>query len=450
MSNNQKRSAPTISCLGVLFCCLIASLRLPATLQAQDLPTWPAPPRIVAERAAALGVRELVGQHLHLWTDVPSSPAVDLLPEIFDAAVGPWCDYCGVSPKQAESWQVQGYLIRDRSKFAALGFLSDQRREFVNGYAVGNQLWMDEQPSEYYRRHLLLHEGTHAFMLANLGGAGPGWYMEGVAEMLATHQWKDRQLELGIFPARNTLVPMWGRIRILREAVAAGKPLSLGEVLAIDNRRVLGVDSYAWCWALCEFLDSHPRYGPRFRKLLKIVRRDDFTDRFRKLFHGEWDELQTEWEAFVAAVDYGYDTERMAMQFAKPVTIDQAATTAIAADRGWQAAPWLLQGGHHYTLTAAGRYVIARDTDPWPCESNGVTIRYHDGKPLGMLLGVLRTVKPARESSVQDSFAKPQAIGLDATLSPAVDSVLYLRVNDSPAELADNEGTVQVEIAPVD
>jgi hypothetical protein len=433
--------------LGVLCCFLFAFLHSPSILCcAQDLPTWPTPPRIIAERAAALGVRELIGKHLHLWTDVPSSPAVDELPQVFDAAIGPWCDYCDMSPNKADSWQVQGYLIHDRSKFAALGVLPDQRRDYVNGYAVGNQMWLDEQPSDYYRRHLLLHEGTHAFMLAHLGSAGPGWFMEGIAEMLATHRWKDGQLELGIFPASKAEVPMWGRIRILREAVAAGRPLVLGEVLAIDNRRVLGVDSYAWCWALCEFLDSHPRHGPQFRKLLNLVRRSDFNDRFRRLFHGDWDELETEWEAFVAAVDYGYDTQRMAMKFAEPVPVDQPATTLIATDRGWQAAPWLLRGGHRYTLSATGRYVIARDSEPWPCESNGVTIHYHAGHPLGMLLGVLRSDQPEGKVPAEDSFAKPQAIGLQAILSPHEDSILYLRVNDSPAELVDNEGGVQVEI----
>ncbi|NJM35663.1 MAG: hypothetical protein HC850_14280 [Rhodomicrobium sp.] len=104
-------------------------------------------------------------------------------------------------------------------------------------------------------------------MLSFLGAAGPGWYMEGMAELLGTHRWKNRQLELRAFPANKESVPMWGRIKIIREAVAEGKSLLLGEVMAISNREALSVDAYAWCWALTKFLDSHPRFAEKFHKL---------------------------------------------------------------------------------------------------------------------------------------------------------------------------------------
>ena len=48
---------------------------------------------------------------------------------------------------------------------------------------MGAELWLHDQPTAYYRRHLLLHEGTHVFMASFLGGCGPGWYMEGTAEL---------------------------------------------------------------------------------------------------------------------------------------------------------------------------------------------------------------------------------------------------------------------------
>ena len=141
-----------------------------------------------------------MGQHLRLYTDVPASGGVDELPLVFDAAVAHWAAYFGIEESQVADWRMQGFLMRDRSKFAALGLMPETRSDFVNGYAQGHELWMDDQPSDYFRRHLLLHEGTHGFMYTQLGGAGSGWYMEGMAELLGTHRWKNAELTLGWMP----------------------------------------------------------------------------------------------------------------------------------------------------------------------------------------------------------------------------------------------------------
>ncbi len=413
------------------------------SLSAQSPADWPAPREVDRARAAAVGIREITGKHMRLFTDVPASPAVDELPQVFDAAVPSWAEYFDIPLAKCKNWQVQGFLIRDRAKFAGAGLLSDRNPDFINGFALGNELWLEEQPSDYYRRHLLLHEGTHCFMHSFLGAAGPGWYMEGMAELLGTHRWKNGQLELRVFPADKDDVPMWGRIKIIREAVAKKKQLSLGEVLAISNRAALSVDAYAWCWALAKFLDSHPQHGVIFRKLAPQVNESDFNERVRKLFHQEWSDLEFEWQAFIAALDYGYDTDRMAIMPTSAKPVAEPATATIAADRGWQEVPWLLEEGKKYDLAAEGPYQIAHDGEPWPCEPGGVTLRYHDGQPLGMLLGVLRSRQNPAE------FTKPMPLGLQATITPKDDAVLYLRVNDSPAELSDNLGTIEVRITPI-
>ena len=53
-----------------------------------------------------------------------------------------------------------------------------------------------------------------------MGGCGPPWYMEGMAEYLATHRWHDGRLTLGYMPPNRDEVPQWGRIRIIQDAVA--------------------------------------------------------------------------------------------------------------------------------------------------------------------------------------------------------------------------------------
>jgi hypothetical protein len=410
---------------------------------AQSPADWPAPRQVDAVRAAAAGIRELTSKHLRLWTDVPANSAVEELPTAFDAAMPQWGKYFGIPEAKWQDWQAQGFLIQDRAKFAALGLLSERNPTYVNGYALGNELWFDEQPSDYYRRHLLLHEGTHSFMLSFLGAGGPGWYMEGMAELLGTHRWQEGKLELNVFPNNKEEFPMWGRIKLIREAVSQGKQLSLSDVLAISNREALSVDAYAWSWALTKFLDSHPRYSEKFRKLDTLVRDRKFNDRFRKMFHKDWNNLEFEWQAFLASLDYGYDLERLAIEPAKVTPLTEAAETTIDTARGWQPTPWLLRKGREYKLAASGRYQIAHDGEAWPSEPGGVTIRYHDGRPLGMLLGTLRSTKSPLE------FADPMAIGLGATIAPHEDSVLYLRVNDFPAEMSDNKGQVGVRIEPL-
>jgi hypothetical protein len=111
-----------------------------------------------------------------------------------------------------------------------------------------------------------------------------------------------------------------------------------------------------------------------------------------------------------------------------------------------------LEAGKSYRVSAKGRFQIAAElvdgkTQGWPCEPGGVTIEYHDGHPLGMLLGAIRS-DDVGVTNREGSFAQPFAIGLETTLKPTTSGTLYLRVNDSPAHLDDNRGTLTVTIEP--
>jgi hypothetical protein len=403
-------------------------------------------PRIVDKtRARAAGIRKLTGKHLVLYTNVKSSPEIDDLPAVFDQAVPQWADYFSISKDKIASWQAQAFLIdKDkREPFEALGLMPAGNEEFPNGISVGREFWLYAQPSDYYTRHLLLHEGTHVFMLSFLGACGPGWYMEGTAELFGTHNYDERykQLTLRTMPADRDSVPMWGRIKLIRD-FADHHFMPLAAVMEIDNRRQLGDDIYAWCWAANKFLDTHPRYRARFRKLKNNVTQPDFNDRFRQAYRGDWAEMQAEWQAFIHSLDYGYDFERNAIAFrrGKPLTVP--VTVNIAADRGWQSSGVRVEAGKSYRVTAAGRYEIANDGQPWPCEPGGVTIDYHDGRPLGMLLGTI----DGRTNGA--TLADVIEIGLGTTFTPTANGTLYLRVNDVSSKLNDNRGTLSVTITP--
>jgi hypothetical protein len=290
-------------------------------------------------------------------------------------------------------------------------------------------------------------------MIAFLGSCGPGWYMEGTAELLGTHRIdpKTGELTLGIMPRSRDEVPMLGRIKLIDDAKVDRRALTFPAVMALESRKQLGSEAYAWCWAAAKFLDSHPRYRNRFRELRASVQDQNFNDVVRQKYAKDWADLKAEWQAYITTLDYGFDFERMAINFeaGKPLA-GSARTATIVADRGWQSSRAWLEAGKSYNVSATGRYQIAEEqrggaTSPWLSEPGGVTIDYHDGRPLGILLGAIDSRdKPV--AGANPTFANPVVIGLHAILKATVSGTLYLRVNDSASKLDDNRGTITVKI----
>jgi hypothetical protein len=395
--------------------------------------------------APSAGFRRIESQHLVLLTDLPPDPEIDLLPKIFDLAYPQWCDYFSQPQQPGKTWRMTAFLMGDRARFRAAGLLPDELPTFDHGFCAGAQLWLDEQPNAYYRRHLLLHEGTHGFMHTVLGGVGPVWYAEGMAELLGTHHWADGRLTLDWFPKSREEVPQLGRIKLVRDTVAAGRLRTLGQILATDPLNRFGNETYAWCWALASLLDRDARYQPRFRESRADVLRSDFNARLERRFAADWDQLNDQWEVFATTLVHDYDFQRAAIDFAPGEPLpDQGAKVSLRADRGWQSTKLRLEAGRKYTIRAAGRYQVAEKPRVWWCEPGGITMRYVDGHPLGILLAAIR---PDRRSSQQPTpLVRPEVIGLAGTIAPAETGTLYLRINDSPAELAENAGQLEVEV----
>lgn len=432
----------------------------PAAERDSTLPTSPSavppppdrwqPPRIDASRVEGAGIRKLESARLTLYTDLPSQPAVDELPEVFAAAVPLWCEYFAVPMERAGDWHMTASIMRDKDAFLRAGLLPEDLPPFLHGYQHYAQMWVYEQPSDYYRRHLLLHEGTHAFMNWALGGTGPPWYMEGMAELLATHRWQDGKLELGIFPQSRDETPYLGRIKIIRDETSAGRGQALEEILRYDERAHLNVEPYAWCWAAAAFLDGQSAYRKPFRRLRSSVRLPghEFSDSFQNALAAQWSQIQRQWQLFVAELDYGYD---LAREFIPPATVRplpaEGIELQVAVDRGWQSAGIQLDAGRRYRIEARGRYQLKQEPQVWWCEPNGVTIRYCRGLPLGMLLGAVVDEQHAAADAAP--LLRPGALGLGVETRPGHSGTLYLRINDYPAELADNVGQLAVSVHPL-
>ncbi|MEX0937137.1 MAG: hypothetical protein WDZ59_04695 [Pirellulales bacterium] len=398
------------------------------------------------ERLRSAGVRVIAGQHLTLYTDVPPDDDVDRLPAEFDLAVPQWCEYFGVNQRLTDAWHIDAYLIANRRPFEELEILTPRVPAFRHGYALGTNLWMYEQPTAYYRRHLLLHEGTHAFSQRFLGGVGPPWYAEGVAERLATHRLGDDQIELGHLPASRDEVPMLGRIKLVQDDVAAGNLLSIHDVLGYGPKAHQHNEAYAWCWALVTLLDAHPEYAPRFRRLAASLPEPDLTERFREAFSADWPELSDQWQVLASTLVHGHDIARSAIQFAPGEPLPPGGTlVTVAADRGWQSTGVRLEAGTMYQLTAEGRFQVADQPVIWWSEAGGVTVRYWDGRPLGMLLATVRS--DSTGTPQRSDFLDPLPVGTSTTITPERAGTLYLKINDSPGELHDNAGTLAVRVA---
>jgi hypothetical protein len=399
----------------------------------------------LAVSTVAAGFRTLEGEHLTLITDLPSSPEVDELPGVFDQAMGQWCEFFGLPRQSLDGWHLRGFLMGERERFRQAGWLPDSLPPFPHGFQRGDQLWVVEQPSDYYRRHMLLHEGTHAFMARWLGGTGPPWYMEGMAELLATHRYDEGRLTLGVMPASKEEVPEWGRILLVRQAVAAGKARTLDQVLALPPRQFRDVDAYAWSWAAATLLNGHPQWHERFRRLPARAAWDPAR------FHRQWSldlqpdraALEEAWQLLIHQLDYGYDVaeEQVIERRARPWR--QRATAQVDSRQGWQSTGLRLESGRRYQISARGRYQLNQQTPTWFSEAGGITIRYHQGRPLGMLLAAVRPdAGPLRSTALLE----PRPLGLQVEWVPERSGELFLRINEPAGQLGDNQGSLQVEV----
>ncbi|HLA83477.1 MAG TPA: hypothetical protein VJL29_01675 [Thermoguttaceae bacterium] len=404
--------------------------------------------KVKVDDAAALaaGIRKLEGRHVIFYTDLPADEQTDALPAVFDQAIPQWARYFGIDPQKAAEWRLTGFLIKDAEPFRRLGLLPADLPPFQHGFSRNTDFWIHEQPSDYALRHLVLHEGTHCFMNSFLGACGPPWFMEGTAELLATHRLTDEgHLELNRMPRARNEVPMWGRIKLVKDAVAAGRGRSLREVLDYRYQVFLETEPYAWSWAAAMFLDRHPKYGELFRRLRGDVLRPYLTKQFIAAVGDEWTALEQQWAVFLDELDYGCDVAATLVDVAPGKPLDPAGVhVSISARHGWQNSGVRVEQGKKYHLRAEGRYQVADRPKIWWCEPGGVTIRYSRGRPLGMLLA---TVLPD-STSTGDRSIVPEAIavGLEATVKPTRSGTLYLRINESSAELGDNAGEVEVEI----
>lgn len=405
------------------------------------------------ETLKAAGIRRIESRHLTLYTDLPTSKPIDSLPQAFDQAIPQWAAFFQVEAKVFENWRVVACVIQNKERFGEYGLLPADIPPFLYGFQKFDHVWVFEQPSDYYRRHLLLHEGTHAAMNRIFGRVGPGWYREGIAELLGTHRFVDGKLTMGFFPEDKRQVELWGRIKIVRDAIEKDGPRSISDIVNTRTKEFLSVDSYAWCWALQSFGHNHPKFAPAFRELHDEMYRSTHavTKRFLSYYHSQRAEIDRGWELFLDQLDYGYDSrqETITTTAARQLPGDEIATLQIDTQKGWQSSGLKLPPGVAVDVSARGRFQVKAESPPWISEPQGVTIEYYQGRPLGMLIAAIVAEGDAaagNERSGTSAWSETYGIGRRGRITSKRDGVLYFRINERADRMSDNRGQITVRI----
>lgn len=396
------------------------------------------------EALEARGLRVTRSPHLTLITDVRERSDVEEFNAVFEAAISQWCEYFEIPAKAVEGWHLTGVVITDpnqKQAFVDAGLFPRDLPPFPAAFQRGSMFWVYLQDGDYYTRHLLIHEGTHAFMETFLGGLGAPWYAEGMAELLGLHRWTKTDLVMNYQIQNREEVPYWGRVKLIREDRDAGLGKSLDEVLELKVEDFRKVNGYAWAWAACQFLDRHPEYQSQFRMLSNLAKLNpaEFNQRYRKSLSTKKQEAEWQWQNFIEEMEYGYDVVN-----AVPVAVDSRRSDdnrvqfKLAVNRGWQDTEIDVKVGDRLRIEAEGMFQIKKDGQPWPCDAGGVTIEYYNGRPLGRLTAMIR--------SPENELSGPFDIGLQKDIKSELAGRLLLRINESPAHWEDNEGVLAITV----
>lgn len=389
------------------------------------------------------------GKHLVLITDLDSSGEIDRIISAFDQSVEQWVEFFGDPLFNSTEFRVQACVMRNESTFRQKNLIPSVVPDFQFGYALNQQVWVKAQASEYYTRHLVLHEGVHAFMFAAFDGAGPTWFQEGTAELLSLHAETDRVVKINQIPVSREQVPYWGRFKRMDQLRLAGEVPRIETVLEYQPNLIGDVGAYSWSWALVGLFQGYPEYLGNLKAAARrgSNRGPKFNREFTRELQDQWPIISARWRLMCHDLNYGFDWERERVELSMndAAWSGQRIETKVVSDRGWQSIGVRVPGGIKIRVQPEGSVTLAETTRPWISEPAGITLEYHRDRPLGQLLVC---VLPNAISNT-DSFLEPLEIhSVDQAIDLQVEqySWLLFRVNDSVGALSDNQGAYNVLI----
>lgn len=441
-----------------------ASLSSPATTQFSSVPPQrfrlpDVRPELDRDELLAEGVRIVASKHLVLVTDLPLESVVEL-PPLADALFATLEQRLGkLAPDIAgKEFQVTGFLMDARDRFERAGVLPSERFPIRHGRHLGYRFWLNNQTAEYYRRHLMLHEFVHCFLMCENGmrDIPPLWYTEGVAEYYATHRLHAdvAKSEFGILPSSVEGFEGWHRIAEIRrhfnqEPSVTGELteiVPLQTVLYPPDTTFQDDSQYANAWALVWLINHHPELQPEFAAVAACRTNRQFEDAIADVAKPVTKQLNQVWPLYLDGLHEAdvADVQFPALTPLKPQEsndeIRLPAEFVLNVSQQWASTGLSLTKGQEIVIECQGRYVVEQTTKPWFSEPDGITIDYVDGRPLGEVIGII-------VSADGTQITRHIPIGSMKRLRSPIDGFLWLQINDHWSERDRNEGTVTVRIS---
>jgi hypothetical protein len=407
----------------------------------------------------AAGLRLLQSRHLLLVTDAPPED-VSGIPELADnffAALTKTLPPLKPAADGSE-FQITGFLMEAPERFQQAGLLPDEKFVIRHGRHLGYRFWMRNQPSAYYRRHLLLHEFVHCWMMCEAGmrDIPPLWFTEGLAEYLATHSaTATAPPRFGILPESQTGFEGWGRITQVREQAfgrtgfpveplpPADSGLVLQDVLFPTDSTFLSELKYAQAWTLVWLLHSHPELRTRFAAVNRARSGRDFQSAFAKVDKETIERLAVVWLLMLDCLEENFDQQRSFPELnptwktRTPGSSD--VTLEVTADRSWQPTGIFTESATTLIISATGRCTLHQQPRPWISEPAGITIEYAHNHPIGQLTAI----------AIPRNATQPPAripVGTQSAIPLPPNSEIWLQINDHEHSRAGNSGAYQVVI----
>jgi len=268
------------------------------------------------------------------------------------------------------------------------------------------------------RDGLAQHEAVHAYCMLAFGRTGPIWYREGMAEV--GRCW------------RNDDTAVQASTQLL-QYVRSTEPRSLSAIVNDSVQAAADTDENSvWRWALCHLLGCNENYTRRFKTLgLALLTGQDID--FWHVYGSQSPEIEFEFRLFLKHLETGYRVDLCSWDWKTVAAAPRrgGARSRIQARRGWQASRATVAAGQEFRFDATGEWSIDSDRSPVSADGNA--------RGGGRLVGCILS-----DYTLSDEFE----LGRTGTFVAPVDGSLFLRCRDLWGEVADNHGTINVQIRP--
>ncbi|MEM6690508.1 MAG: hypothetical protein AAF664_13830 [Planctomycetota bacterium] len=402
-----------------------------------------------ASNQGAAGIRTVEFPDGSLSTDYLPAETLRVFAKTLDEAIRQWRVALPAPAVVSDDFRIDGYIMRDESVFRAEALIDDRVPNFPYGYALADRFWLRAQPDENYTRHLMLHEAFHSFVWHHFTSVGPHWIAEGMAEMYATHQVIEDEIRVGIVPSARDGFEQWGRFRKLQEMRRDDEVPTLSTLFSLRPNLKGDIATYSASWLAVRLLRSRQSTRELMDQWIESGFGGLSADQVVEDLGDQWPVVNALWKLAILEADFG---ETITIKPPKlvldlPPWDGSPTRHKVAANQSWYVVPFLFEPGAELTVYARGEAILANDPRPWMSQPPGITIRYHQGKPLGQLLAAWVPIDETDSERSSGLLSVPviQSVGQKKRLdAPEGLSWLLLRINDAAGELGDNQGSYEV------